>query len=75
MKCCSSSTTSSAGSAPRRPLCTRPLIDRRKRPFAQWPHQPEPLLSSMTALADVMPDVVAKRSASRRIELSTLAGR
>ncbi len=30
------------------------FIDRRKRPFAKWPHQPDLLLPSMTALADVM---------------------
>lgn len=30
------------------------FIDRRKRPFATWPHQPDLLLPSMTALADVM---------------------
>lgn len=30
------------------------FIDRRRRPFAQWPHQPDLLLPSMTALADAM---------------------
>ncbi len=30
------------------------FIDRRKRPFAEWPHQPDLLLPSMTALADAM---------------------
>jgi 2-haloacid dehalogenase len=30
------------------------FIDRRKRPFAQWPHQPDLLLPSMTDLADAM---------------------
>lgn len=30
------------------------FIDRRQRPFAKWPHQPDLLLPSMTALADVM---------------------
>jgi 2-haloacid dehalogenase len=30
------------------------FIDRRKRPIAKWPHQPDLLLPSMTALADVM---------------------
>jgi 2-haloacid dehalogenase len=30
------------------------FIDRRQRPFAKWPYQPDLLLSSMTALADVM---------------------
>jgi 2-haloacid dehalogenase len=30
------------------------FIDRRKRSFAKWPHQPDLLLPSMTALADVM---------------------
>lgn len=30
------------------------FIDRRTRPFAKWPHQPDLLLPSMTALADVM---------------------
>jgi 2-haloacid dehalogenase len=30
------------------------FIDRRRRPFAQWPHQPDLVLPSMTALADAM---------------------
>jgi 2-haloacid dehalogenase len=30
------------------------FIDRRKRPFAQWPYQPDLVLPSMTALADMM---------------------
>jgi 2-haloacid dehalogenase len=30
------------------------FIDRRRRPFARWPHQPDLLLPSMTALADAM---------------------
>ncbi len=30
------------------------FIDRRKRPFAEWPHRPDLLLPSMTALADAM---------------------
>jgi 2-haloacid dehalogenase len=30
------------------------FIDRRKRPFAKWPHQPDLLVSSMTTLADIM---------------------
>jgi 2-haloacid dehalogenase len=30
------------------------FIDRRQRPFARWPHQPDLILPSMTALADVM---------------------
>jgi 2-haloacid dehalogenase len=30
------------------------FIDRRKRPLAQWPYQPDLLLPSMTALADAM---------------------
>jgi 2-haloacid dehalogenase len=30
------------------------FIDRRKRPFARWPHQPDLLLPSMTELAEVM---------------------
>jgi len=30
------------------------FIDRRTRPFARWPYQPDLLLPSMTALADVM---------------------
>ena len=30
------------------------FIDRRQRPFAKWPHQPDLLLPSMTALADAM---------------------
>ncbi|MBN8874301.1 MAG: haloacid dehalogenase type II [Rhodospirillales bacterium] len=30
------------------------FIDRRQRPFAKWPHQPDLLLPSMTGLADAM---------------------
>ena len=30
------------------------FIDRRRRPFAGWPHQPDLIVSSMTALADIM---------------------
>ncbi|MGG5809291.1 haloacid dehalogenase type II [Falsiroseomonas sp. CW058] len=30
------------------------FIDRRRRPFARWPHQPDLVLPSMTALADAM---------------------
>ncbi len=30
------------------------FIDRRRRPFARWPHQPDLVVPSMTALADVM---------------------
>jgi 2-haloacid dehalogenase len=30
------------------------FIDRRRRPFARWPHQPDLMLPSMTALADAM---------------------
>ncbi len=30
------------------------FIDRRQRPFAKWPHRPDLLLPSMTALADAM---------------------
>jgi 2-haloacid dehalogenase len=30
------------------------FIDRRKRPFARWPHQPDLVVSSMTELAEVM---------------------
>jgi 2-haloacid dehalogenase len=30
------------------------FIDRRQRPFAKWPHQPDLVLPSMTALADAM---------------------
>lgn len=30
------------------------FIDRRKRPFARWPHQPDLVVSSMTELADLM---------------------
>lgn len=30
------------------------FIDRRKRPFARWPYQPDLILPSMTALADAM---------------------
>jgi 2-haloacid dehalogenase len=30
------------------------FIDRRRRPFAQWPHQPDLLVPSMTALADAL---------------------
>ena len=30
------------------------FIDRRRRPFAGWPHQPDLILESMTALADTL---------------------
>jgi 2-haloacid dehalogenase len=30
------------------------FIDRRRRPFARWPHQPDLVLPSMTALADAI---------------------
>ena len=30
------------------------FIDRRKRPFARWPHQPDLIVSSMTELADLL---------------------
>jgi 2-haloacid dehalogenase len=30
------------------------FIDRRRRPFARWPHQPNLIVSSMTELADLM---------------------
>jgi 2-haloacid dehalogenase len=30
------------------------FIDRRQRPFAKWPYQPDFILPSMTALADAM---------------------
>lgn len=30
------------------------FIDRRQRPFARWPHQPDLVLRSMTALADAL---------------------
>jgi 2-haloacid dehalogenase len=30
------------------------FIDRRRRPFAGWPHQPDLILQSMTALADTL---------------------
>ena len=30
------------------------FIDRRHRPFARWPHQPDLIVSSMTELADLM---------------------
>jgi len=30
------------------------FIDRRKRPFAGWPHQPDLIVPSMTELADLM---------------------
>jgi 2-haloacid dehalogenase len=30
------------------------FIDRRKRPFARWPHQPDLIVSSMTELADLI---------------------
>lgn len=30
------------------------FIDRRKRPFARWPHQPDLIVASMTELADLM---------------------
>jgi 2-haloacid dehalogenase len=30
------------------------FIDRRRRPFARWPHQPDLIVPSMTALADAM---------------------
>jgi 2-haloacid dehalogenase len=30
------------------------FIDRRRRPFARWPHQPDLIVSSMTELADLM---------------------
>ena len=30
------------------------FIDRRRRPFARWPHQPDLILPSMTALADTL---------------------
>jgi 2-haloacid dehalogenase len=30
------------------------FIDRRRRPFARWPHQPDLIVSSMTELADLI---------------------
>ena len=30
------------------------FIDRRRRPFARWPHQPDLIVPSMTALADTL---------------------
>jgi 2-haloacid dehalogenase len=30
------------------------FIERRRRPFARWPHQPDLILESMTALADTL---------------------
>jgi 2-haloacid dehalogenase len=30
------------------------FIDRRKRPFARWPHQPDLIVASMTELADFL---------------------
>jgi 2-haloacid dehalogenase len=30
------------------------FIDRRHRPFARWPHQPDLIVSSMTELADLL---------------------
>ena len=30
------------------------FIDRRRRPFARWPHQPDLIVSSMTELADLL---------------------
>lgn len=30
------------------------FIDRRRRPFARWPHQPDLIVSNMTELADLM---------------------
>ena len=30
------------------------FIDRRRRPFAAWPHQPDLIVESMTKLADAM---------------------
>ena len=30
------------------------FIDRRRRPFARWPHQPDLVVASMTELADLM---------------------
>jgi 2-haloacid dehalogenase len=30
------------------------FIDRRRRPFARWPHQPDLIVASMTELADLM---------------------
>ncbi len=30
------------------------FVDRRKRPFARWPHQPDLIVSSMTELADLL---------------------
>ena len=30
------------------------FVDRRRRPFARWPHQPDLVVSSMTELADLM---------------------
>ena len=30
------------------------FIDRRKRPFARWPHQPDLIVASMTELADLL---------------------
>ena len=30
------------------------FIDRWRRPFATWPHQPDLILESMTALADAL---------------------
>jgi 2-haloacid dehalogenase len=30
------------------------FIDRRRRPFARWPYQPDLIVSSMTELADLM---------------------
>jgi 2-haloacid dehalogenase len=30
------------------------FVDRRRRPFARWPYQPDLIVSSMTELADLM---------------------
>jgi 2-haloacid dehalogenase len=30
------------------------FVDRRRRPFARWPHQPDLIVSSMTELADLL---------------------
>jgi hypothetical protein len=30
------------------------FIDRRHRPLGRWPHQPDAIVASMTALADML---------------------
>jgi 2-haloacid dehalogenase len=30
------------------------FIDRRQRPFAEWPYQPDVIVKDMTALADLL---------------------